>query len=140
MLQIDWLKFWVKFCVKLQAFFNICLNIYRRAISDPKNKRFESFVSTKQNCLVISVIVFTDSNTKNGPKFQNLENHNKSHFLIMGTSFQNALKSWIFEVGPCFFFANNVFLPIFFRYALGFFTAFPSFAVEGGPYAGSPCT
>ena len=30
------------------------------------------------------------------------------------------------------FFANNVFLPIFYNYALRFFTAFPSFAVEGG--------
>ena len=50
----------------------------------------------------------------------------------MGKSFQNALKSLIFRVRLCFFFANNVFLPKFFRYALGFFTAFPSFAVEGG--------
>ena len=73
--------------------FNICLNICCRAIFDPKNKRFGSFLSTKENSLVVSFIVFPDSNIKNGPKFKNLEKHKKPHFLIMGTSFQNALKS-----------------------------------------------
>ena len=51
-----------------------------RAILDPKNKRFGYFLSTKQNSLVIPVIVFPDSNTKNGLKFQNLENHKKKTF------------------------------------------------------------
>ena len=31
--------------------------------------------------------------TKNGPKFQNLENDKKLHFLFMGASFLNAIKS-----------------------------------------------
>ena len=72
---------------------NICSNVFCRAILDPENKRFELFRLTKQNSLVISGMVFPDSNSKNGPKFKNLENHEKSHFSIMGTSFQNALKS-----------------------------------------------
>ena len=94
----------------------------------------------EEHSLVISVIAFTDLAIKNGPKFQNLENHKKLHLLFIGVSILNALKSWKFGVRICFFFANNVFLSIFFRYAFGFFTAFPSFALEGGRYAGSPCT
>ena len=59
---------------------NASLNICYGAILDPKNERFGPFLSTKQNSLVISLIVFPDSNIKNGPKFKNLEKHKKSHF------------------------------------------------------------
>ena len=66
--------------VDLDTFWNlnICLYVCRQAILDPENKRFESFISTKQNSLMIPVIVFPDSNTKNGTEFKNLEKY-KNH-------------------------------------------------------------
>ena len=48
---------------------NICLNICCRAILDLKNERFGSFLSTKKNSLVISLMVFPDSHQK-WPKIQ----------------------------------------------------------------------
>ena len=81
-------------------------------------------------------IIFNKLNEEKRDKlldhFKNSIMNKKLHLLFIGVSILNALKSWKFGVRICFFFANNVFLSIFFRYALGFFTAFPSFAVEGG--------
>ena len=111
--------FWAQFWISI-TFLKICLT----AMLDPKNKRLKSQFSTEENSLVISVIIFLDLTTKNGLKFKNLENHKKLHFLFMGASFLNALKTWIFGVRVCFFFASNVFLPTFSKYAFGFFTAF----------------
>ena len=105
--------------------YNICLNIWCRAIFYPKNKRFGSFLSTKENSLVVSFIVFPDSNIKNGPKLKNLEKHKKSHFLIMGTSFQNALKSWIFGVRLWFFLQITYFCLNFLAIPLDFSQHFP---------------
>ena len=104
---------------------NICLNICCRAILDPKNKRFGSFLWTRQNSLVISLIVFPGSSIKNGPKLKNLEKHKKSHFLIMGTSFQNALKSWIFGVKLWFFLQITYFCLYFLAIPLDFPQHFP---------------
>ena len=51
---------------------------------DPNNERLKPQFSNEENSLVISVIVFPDFTTRNGQKFQNLENHKKYTFFVDG--------------------------------------------------------
>ena len=66
------------------------------------------------------------------PKFLGRSKNTKIMFLNYGYVISKCSKILNIWSQTLIFFANNVFLPIFSSYALGFFTAFPSFAVEGG--------